>query len=68
MFLTPREVHIGGVYLPPLLIAGLCGLGLAVVVVRLLNRFRLSRYFAAPQLVFVSLAIIFSNLIETLLF
>ncbi|KHK03551.1 DUF1656 domain-containing protein [Desulfovibrio sp. TomC] len=68
MLLSPREVNIAGIYLPPLLIAGCSGLALAYGLARGLNRFRLSRYFAAPQLVFVCLAIIFSNLIETVLF
>ena len=68
MLVAPREINIGGVYLPSLVIAGCCGLGLTCLVVRLLNRFRLSRYFAAPQLVFVCLVVIISDLVENLFF
>ncbi|UCC89990.1 MAG: DUF1656 domain-containing protein, partial [Anaerolineales bacterium] len=41
----PHEFAIGGVYMPPLLIAAIFGTIAAVVTARLLNRYRLSRYF-----------------------
>lgn len=68
MLSAPSEVHLGGVYLPPLLVAGSLGLLLAYFLTRTLNRYRLSRFFASPPLVFLSLVVIFSGLIESLLF
>ena len=63
----PHEFAIGGVFMPPLLVAGLLGTIAAVVTARLLNRHRLSRYFFYPPLVFVVLAIIYTVLIGTLI-
>ena len=61
----PHEFAIGGVYMPPLLIAAIFGTVAAVVTARLLNRYRLSRYFFYPPLVFVALAIIYTVFIGT---
>ncbi len=61
----PGEVDLWGVYVPPLLIAGLLGLFAAWLVSRALNRFRLSRYFFYPPLVFVSLVVLFTVLFAT---
>jgi len=63
--LIPHEFALGGVYLPPLLIAALFGAVAAVVTAQLLNRFRLSRYFFYPPLVFVGLMVIYTVLIGT---
>jgi hypothetical protein len=63
----PHEFAIGGVYMPPLLIAAILGTIAAVATARLLNRYRLSRYFFYPPLVFVALAVIFTVLIGTLI-
>jgi hypothetical protein len=63
----PHEFAIGGVYMPPLLIAGVLGTIAAAVTSRLLNRVRLSRYFFYPPLVFLALMIIYTVLFETLL-
>jgi len=65
--LIPKEFAIGGVYMPPLLIAAILGTIAAVATARLLNRYRLSRYFFYPPLVFVALAVIFTVLIGTLI-
>ncbi len=59
----PTEFHIGGIYMPPLLIAAILGTIVAVATARLLNRYRLSRYFFYPPLVFVSLIIIYTVLL-----
>ena len=67
MHFIPSEFHIGGVYLPPLLIAALLGTIAAVATARLLNRFRLSKYFCYPQLVFVALAVKFTVFFGTVL-
>jgi len=63
----PSEFTIGGVYFPPLLIASIFGTLAAVVTSALINRFRLSRFFYYPPLIFVALAIIYTGLIGTLL-
>ena len=67
MFFIPREFAIGGVFMPPLLIAAILGTIAAVVTARLLNRYRLSKYFFYPPLVFLALMIIFTVLIGTLI-
>ncbi len=41
----PHEFAIGGVYMPPQLVAAFFGMLAAMVTARLLNRHRLSRYF-----------------------
>lgn len=51
--------------MPPLFVASLLGLMVAVVVARLLNKYRLSRYFFYPPLVFVAMLAIFTVLIGT---
>ena len=61
----PHEFAIGGVFLPPLLIAGLLGALAAVVTARLLDRYRLSRHFFYPPLVFLALTVIYTVLIGT---
>jgi hypothetical protein len=60
---TPHEFSIGGVYLPPLLVAACFGVFAAIVTARLLNRYRLSRYFFYPPLVFLSLMVIYALVI-----
>ena len=62
---VPIEFAIGGVYFPPLLMAAILGVAAAGLTALLLNRFRLSRFFFYPPLVFVALAIIYSGLIGT---
>ena len=60
MPLIPSEFSISGVYFPPLLIASLLGFFAAWLTTQLLNRYRLSRYFAYPPLVLLALAVIYS--------
>jgi len=61
----PHEFAIGEVYMPPLLVASLLGLLAAVVTAHLLNRYRLTRYFFYPPLVFIALTIIYTVFIGT---
>jgi len=61
----PSEFAIGGVYFPPLLIASILGVVAAVVTAILLNRYRLSRFFFYPPLVFLALAVIYTGVIGT---
>ena len=63
--LIPNEFAIGGVYLPPLLVCSVLGLILATATANLLNKYRLSRYFFYPPLVFVAFAVIYTVLIGT---
>ena len=57
---VPSEFAVGGIYLPPLLVAGCIGVLLAYWTARLLNRYRLSRHFFYPPLVFVALAVLYT--------
>lgn len=61
----PHEFAIGGVYMPPLLVAGLLGALVTVLTAYLLNRYRLSRYFFYPPLVSLSMMVIFTVFIGT---
>jgi hypothetical protein len=63
----PSEFAIGGVYFPPLLIAGILGVVAALLTAMLLNRYRLSRIFYYPPLVFLALAVIYTGLLGTIL-
>ena len=67
MMPNPQEFTLGGIYLPPLLVAALFGTLAAVATARLLNRYRLSNYFFYPPLVFLALMIIYTVLIGTFL-
>ena len=61
----PSEFTIGGVYMPPLLVAGLLGTAAAALTAKALDRVRLSRHFFYPPLVFVALAVIYTSVIGT---
>ncbi|RLA03702.1 MAG: DUF1656 domain-containing protein [Gammaproteobacteria bacterium] len=63
----PHEFAIGGVYMSPLLIASLLGFIAALVIVRLLNYYKLSKYFFYPPIVMISLIIINTVIFSTFL-
>jgi hypothetical protein len=65
MQVMPSEFVMGGVYFPPMLVAGTLGAGAAWLTAHLLNRYRLSRFFAYPPVVLLSLAVIYTVLIAT---
>lgn len=65
MITLPHEFAIGGIYFPPLLIAGILGVAAALVTARLLDRYRLSRLFFYPPLVLLSLMVLYTVLIGT---
>ena len=65
MTYIPHEFSIGEVYMPPLLVAAFLGLIAAMLTARLLNRYRLTRYFFYPPLVFLSLVAIYTTIIGT---
>ena len=63
---VPHEISISGVYFPPLLLAASLGVAAAVLTSVLLNRYRLSRFFVYPPLIFVALSILYTGLIGAL--
>ena len=65
MLPIPHEFAIGGVYLPPLLIAAIVGVALASLSGRLLNRNHWSEHFFYPPLVMLAMMIIYTVLIGT---
>lgn len=65
--MVPHEIDIGGVYLPPLLLVGLLAVTFAWGSAEALNRLRLSRFFAAPPLVFIALVALYGVLLGTFL-
>ena len=65
---VPHEFAIGGVLMPPMLIAALLGAVAASITARLLNRCRMSKYLYCPPIVFLALMIIYTILIERLIF
>ena len=67
MHFIPKEFVIGGIYFPPLLIAGILGVLAAALTAMLLNRYRLSQFLYNPPLVFLALAVIYTGLIGTFL-
>jgi hypothetical protein len=63
----PHELSISGIYMPPLFVAALVGIVLAIITAKLLNKYRLSNYLYYPPLVFVSMVVIFTVFVETIL-
>lgn len=61
----PHEFAVGGVYLPPLLIAAMVGISLALLTTRWLNRHRWSQYFYYPPLVSLALMVMYTLFIGT---
>jgi len=67
MHLIPHELYIGEVFFPPMLLNAALGLVAASITGRLLNRFRVSRYFYHPPLVLIALAVIYTGLFSIFL-
>jgi hypothetical protein len=67
MHLIPREIYLGEIFFPPILLDAALGLIAASLTARLLNRFRVSRYFYHPPLVLISLAVIYTGLFSIFL-
>ena len=61
----PHEFALGGTYMSPLLIATLLGALAALATTHLLNRYRLYKYFAAPQVVQLALIVIYTVFFST---
>ncbi|MHC5108947.1 MAG: DUF1656 domain-containing protein [Planctomycetota bacterium] len=62
----PSEFDVGGVFMPPAFIAALLGILAASITARLLNRYRFSRFFYYPPLVYVGLVVIYTCIVGTL--
>ena len=62
---VPHEFALGGVYMPPLLVASALGVVAALATTRLLTRYRLANHFFYPPLVLLALIIIYSIFIGT---
>ena len=61
----PHEFALGGVYMPPLLVAAIFGMLAALLTTNLLNRYRLSKYFFYPPVVSLALVILYTLFIGT---
>jgi hypothetical protein len=61
--LTPSELSIAGIYLPPALIVVLLGFVAAWIAAELLNRTRLARFFWNPPLAFLAIWVLMSSAI-----
>ena len=64
----PAEFEIAGTYFPPMLLAARSGIMLMMVTVSWLNKKRLSRYFFFPNLVMLSIAVIYTTILGTWVF
>lgn len=65
MLPIPAEAAIFGTYVPPLLLCVILGALAMVVTVRLLNKYRLSRYFNFPNLVMLAITAIYTVFFAT---
>ncbi len=61
----PHELSIQGVFLPPFVIVLLLATVATIVTARFMNRLRLTRFLAAPRLVFLCFIGIYVVLIGT---
>lgn len=64
----PHEFEIGGVYMLPLLLAFIIAVLLAIRIAKLLNRYGLSKHLFYPPIFFLAMVVIFTILIEKILF
>ena len=60
----PKEIAIGEVYLPPLLIAVLLAYGLGNASLTIVNRLGFSKYIYFPALAELSLIVIYTTLLS----
>lgn len=61
----PHELSVGGIYLPPLLVAAVLGAAAALLTARLLDRYRLSRFFASAPLALIGMCVLYTVFIGT---
>lgn len=63
--MLPKELDLIGVFVPPLFVVMVIAVVAATATALLLNRYRLSRFFINPPLVFVAIIAIYVVLIGT---
>ena len=68
MNFVPSEVETAGVYWPPLLFAATLGAIAMVLTVRVLIRFRLTRFLIFPEVVMLALVSIYTVIFGTFVF
>ncbi len=56
--MIPKETDILGVYVPPILVVAVLSLILTWLVALMLNKLRLWRFFANPQIAFLSIVVL----------
>jgi len=61
----PIEQSIAGIYISPVLTAGLLGVVIAWFITRLMNRLQLARYIWHPPLFFLALCVICTGFVGT---
>ncbi|HIF9077937.1 DUF1656 domain-containing protein [Photobacterium damselae] len=66
--LIPKEIAIGEIYFPPLLISGFIAVICTSITVRIFNTIKWYKYVSNPPLVELSIAIIYIVLISTFIF
>ncbi|ENX3947051.1 DUF1656 domain-containing protein [Photobacterium damselae] len=66
--LIPKEIAIGEIYFPPLLISGFVAIICTSITVRIFNTFKWYKYVSCPPLVELSIAVIYTVLISTFIF
>ncbi|WP_369413392.1 DUF1656 domain-containing protein [Microbulbifer guangxiensis] len=66
MLPLPHELSLAGIYFPPLLLASVLGMTAAMGTAHVLDRYRLSRYFANPPAVMLAMGVIYTVLIGIL--
>lgn len=64
----PNDISILGVYIPPLLVSFMFGLGAASLTLRLLSNRGLVKYFSNPQLVFFATTAIYTVVLSSTVF
>lgn len=61
----PHEFAIGGVYMPPMLVAGAIAMIATLATSRLLDHYQWTRHFYYPPLVLLALMVIYTVVIGT---
>lgn len=63
--MLPKEFELAGVYFPPLLVAAVMALIVTWVTAKVCDRWRLTRYVAYPQLVLLSIFLLYTVFLGT---
>lgn len=63
--MIPAELNIADIYFQPIAVVGAISILLTWVTALVLNRYRLSRFFAAPSVVFLAICALYGVTIGT---